>query len=358
MAIIFMDSFDQSLSAYPKWDYHANGGIATGGRYGNKAYISGYSGNPSFLQKNYLNAGSSGSFGFAMYDMANGMQASDKVGAVVESGSNHLYVANESIYPILLSVYRGDGTKLGTGTATFPKQLWAHVELTYTIGDAPNGSFTLRINGIVSCSGSGIDTRNGGSGAVDGIAFFAPTMDGGGSIWFDDVYISTGATPLGDLRVQYLAPSGAGVRTNFTPLSGSNWSNVDESLGTPNDADYNSSNVVGATDLFAMPDIGNGVVHGVQTVLRYRKDDAGFRTVQPALYRADVDDGGLPPPSTTPRWYRGTKMPVYDTFAGSTQMLATSPLSGLSWTKDEINALQFGYAVGDAAMFTIDAKLV
>jgi hypothetical protein len=131
---------------------------------------------------------------------------------------------------------------------------------------------------------------------------------------------------------------------------------VDE-LTNP-DAEYNSSDVVGATDLFAMPNIGNGLVHGVQSVLRYKKDDAGFRTVQPVFYRADVDDGGDPPPSTTPRWYGGTKVPVFDTFVGSTQMLATSPLSGLAWTKDEINALQFGYAVGDAAMFTIDATVV
>jgi hypothetical protein len=354
MAIIFMDSFDHYSSILQRWDYANNVYISTG-RFGNGGWARGISANPTSIYKAGLTSSSDGTLGFAFYDDNEGMQAGNKIVGVWEDGTTHLYVANETVYPILLSVYRGDGTKIGTGTISFPKVTWAHVELTYVIGDAPVGSFQLRINGIVSCSGSSIDTRNSGTGIVNGLQFYAPTANGSQGIRFDDVYLATGATPLGDLRVQYITPSGPGIRTNFTPLSGSNWANVDET--TANDNDYNSSNVVGATDLFSMPDLGNVSVHGVQTVLRYQKDDAGSRTVQPVFYRADVDDGGTPP-STTPRWYRGTKVPVYDTFAGSTQLFATSPLSGLSWTKDEINALQFGYAVGDAAMFTIDAKLV
>ena len=355
MAIVFMDSFDHSSSAFPKWDY-ANNTNMQAGRFGNAVRLRGVGGSTIGLSKSNLSIGSSGTLGFGFYDEPTGMNTGNRQAIIREGSTEHLYLANETIYPIRLSVYRGDGTKLGTGTITFPKSAWVHIELTYTIGDAPNGSFELRINGVLSCSGSGIDTRNGGSSGVsDGVAFVSPNWDGSWGSLLDDVYVASGATPLGDLRVQYLAPTGPGVRTQFTPSTGANWSTVDDA--TPADGDYNQSNVVSAMDLFSMPDIGNYVVQGVQTVLRHKKDDAGFRTIQPVLYRADVDDGGTPP-SSTPRWYRGTQVSAYDTFVGSTQMLATSPLSGLSWTRDEINALQFGYAVGEASMFTLDAKVV
>jgi len=259
-----------------------------------------------------------------------------------------------------LAVVRGDynsGALLGTSIDNLLINVYYYIEVKI-VSHSTAGSVVVRVNGVEWLN---LTDQNTTSTSVNSIGwFYNPSGFQAFTVDIDDIYVldtsGTNNNFLGDTRVQYLAPSGAGIRTNFTPLSSTNWSNVDDA--TPNDNDYNSSSVVGATDLFAMPDIGNGLVHGVQTVLRYKKDDAGFRTVQPVLYRADVDDGGLPPPSTTPRWYRGTKVPVYDTFAGSTQVLDTSPLSGLSWTKDEINALQFGYAVGDAAMFTIDAKLV
>jgi hypothetical protein len=106
-------------------------------------------------------------------------------------------------------------------------------------------------------------------------------------------------------------------------------------------------------DLFTMSDLaGNGLIRGVQTISRVKKDDAGFRKAEPVFHKAS----GL---GETTRWYQGRVEPVGDTFGYfALQVFETSPDTGVAWTVDEVNALQYGYAVGDAGMFTLDAKLV
>ena len=355
MAIIFMDSYDHytSLSERGWINYGTSispGITASYGRYSTAGIAVNDWGRGGYLPLGADN--SSGGVAFAFY-MSAWPNPDRELMSLMDGLTKQvgLYISTVGV----LYVKGGAGTNLGN-IATLPRSTWIHLELTTTISTTV-GTVTVCVNGVNLLSLTSKNTQASGAAQFNAIGLMQGSSGGGGTDnRFDDLIVYSGTTFVGDLRVQYLAPSNAGIRTNFTPLSDANWSNVDDA--TPNDNDYNSSNVVGATDLFAMPNIGNGVVHGVQTVLRYKKDDAGFRTVQPVFYRADVDDGGLPPPSTTPRWYRGTKASVYDSFWKSYQVLNTSPLSGLSWTKDEINALQFGYAVGDAAMFTIDASVV
>jgi len=354
MAIIYMDSYDYYTSLSERGWINlvpiSPGITASYGRYSTAGIAVNDWGRGGYLPLGADN--SSGGVAFAFYMSA--WPSSDRELMSLMDGLTKQVVLCISTVGVLY-VKGGAGTNLGN-IATLPRSAWIHLELTTTISTTV-GTVTVRVNGINLLSLTSKNTQASGAAQFNAIGLMQGSSGGGGTDnRFDDLVVYSGTTFVGDLRVQYLAPSNAGIRTNFTPLSGANWSNVDDA--TPNDNDYNSSNVVGATDLFAMSDIiGNGVVHGVQTVLRHKKDDAGSRTVQPVFYRADVDDGGTPP-STTPRWYRGTKAPVYDSFVPSTQILATSPLSGLSWTRDEINALQYGYAVGDAAMFTIDAELV
>ena len=360
MAIIFMDSFDHYATANVGQKYaYVNGDAVTisvgGGRRGTSAL---YLTNNDSVAMSLPRTPSTVILGVAM--MRVGGYYLPAAPSVIRfnndpAGVQHCYLGFDASYR--LYVARGS-TTLATGTTIIEMNKWYYLEFKVKIHDTL-GTVQLRLNGVNDFTPlTGQDTSNGSPSTLTSISI-GPTNVG--ATYFDDLYVcdDTGGSNdnfLGDTAITYCAPSGSGVRTNFTPYTLTNWQNVDDA--TPNDNDYNSSNVVGATDLFAMPDIGNGTVHGVQSVLRYKKDDAGSRTVQPVFYRADVDDGGDPPPSMTSRWYRGTKTSAYDSFWGSYQILDTSPLSGLSWTKDEINALQYGYAVGDAAMFTIDAKLV
>jgi hypothetical protein len=355
MAILFMDSFDHYTDVYQKYVSSAEAVIevSANARYGPGCLIPGTY-KRGCLRSRSLTPSSTFIVGFAY--KSNAWGADSAIMSLREGTTTHINLR-------LLNGTRQwqvdrPGTVLGTSTVQFATQTWQYIEIKATIHDTA-GSFELRQNGITILSGTNVDTRNGGTGLLDEIYIWdtggADNRENNGA-YLDDLYVcntagSVGNDFLGDTRIEYLAPTGAGTRTGFTPSAGSNWSNVDEVPAS--DTDYNSANTPGAMDLFQMANLsGNGLVRGVQTISRAKKDDAGFRKFKPAFFKAS----GL---GSTDRWYTGTQVPVSDSYAFlPMQLLATSPDTGAAWTVDEINAIQYGYAVGDAGMFTIDARLV
>jgi len=242
-----------------------------------------------------------------------------------------------------------------TGTASIVAGAWNYIEVKVTTFSTTLGAVTVRVNGVNDIAVTGVNTNRAATGTVSKVCFDGDYY--GNTIFVvDDLYVcNTSGTAnndfMGDIRIEYLVPTAAGVRTQFAASSGSNWQAVDE-IGA-SDTDYNSSNVPGAMDLFTMSDLaGNGLIRGVQTISRAKKDDAGYRKAVPVFRKAS----GL---GETARWYPGSKVPVGDAFSLlRMQVFETSPDTGAAWTVDEVNALQYGYAVGDAGMFTIDARLV
>jgi hypothetical protein len=218
----------------------------------------------------------------------------------------------------------------------------------YVVIDDTVGRVVVTLNGVTHIDFTG-DTRNGGTGVIDVVS--VSNVDGGA--YYDDLILGDGSgsmntTPPGDSRVEYIVPNGDGAVTGFTPSTGSNWQTVDET-GGPNDGDYNTGQEMGLTDLFAMTDLsGTGIIHGIQTTIRARKDDAGLKTVVPLLYKA-VDSGG------TARRYEGPEIYLGDSFVTTQTLYEHSPDTGVAWTADEINALQMGYRVGGSKQFSLDA---
>lgn len=249
-----------------------------------------------------------------------------------------------------MCVYRA-GTLIAQSAnpGLLPLNQWFFMEAKVTLHGSA-GSAQVKINGIPVIEASGLNT--GTPGYFDRIRMTAQVYDSG-TTWVDDLIAGddTGPyniVPPGDARVEYLRPIGAGSKTEFTPLSGSNWGNVDE-LQSFNDADYNSSPNTGDTDLFAMSNMsGNGLIHGVRTVLRARKDDAGYRKIRPELYKSN----GV---GNTPRLYGGLDQAVADSFGYTRQIFELSPDTGAAWTVDEITDLQYGYSVGGGSQFGVDA---
>jgi len=253
----------------------------------------------------------------------------------------------------VLGLYNAAGTQLALGTTPYPGlTTWVYAEIKVVVS-ATVGTVELRLNGAptAECSATGVNT-----GALD-ITSVSWQWVNGGAHYLDDIYVTdtTGPAPnngfLGDIRVDYLVPTAAGAKTNFTPSAAANWQTVDET--TPSDADYNSSYVPGAVDLFTMADLAsNGVVYAVQTNLRAAKSDAGFRTVKPVFYEAAGS-------GDTPRFYPGARSgPLSNSYQLAPRLYDTSPDTAAAWSAAEINALQFGYMVGEASMFTLDARLV
>jgi hypothetical protein len=254
-----------------------------------------------------------------------------------------------------MSVYANRGTGSGTEIGrsdpyVFTGNAWMFVEAYVELHDSA-GRLVVKVNGLTVIDYTG-DTQNGGS-YIDYLMMRRVSPN---DVYVDDLITgdgsgSTNTSPPGDARVEYIVPNGAGTRTQFTSSSGTNWSTVDESSGY-NDTDYNWSANSGDIDTFGMSSLsGTGVIHGIQTVLRTRKDDAGYRTAQPVFYKA-IGTGD------TPRTYAGTAQSVGDTFAYKREVFETSPDTGLAWGIEEIEAMEFGYAVGGAARFSVDAWTV
>jgi hypothetical protein len=357
MAIIFMDGFDHYndvASLTQKWGVLASG-------YAAPTFVTGrYGGNAVSLYRGGIPNGSGVYHSFtADTKMILGMA----VNRYIAGGDNvqimFYLLGSQRLMGLQFnasgtwSILNGAGSVLATSTATALNSAWNYIE--YKVYFNASGTAEIRLNGIsiVAYSGSTV----GYGAAPNTMSIHAQyTSDTNTKIAFDDVYLCDGSggicdNYLGDTRVEYLVLTGAGVKTQFTPSTGSNWQNVDESPAS--DSDYNSASTLGAMDLFGMTNLaGNGLIYGIQTNLRGKKDDAGFLRMKPAFYKASGS-------GDTNRFYTGSQFPVVDTISTMPiQMFGTSPDTGVAWTVDEVNALQYGYAVGDAGMFTLDAKLV
>jgi len=143
----------------------------------------------------------------------------------------------------------------GTPTGLFSASEWHTVEVMCTVSGA-SGAVILRVDGHTYYSGTGLDTQYGAATGSDYIGLGGWGM---GDAYFDGVYVNdtTGeglaAGFFGPFRVDAVFPSADGSITDFTPLSGTNVSNVDDG-NTPDDAtSYNESTTSGDRDLFALP---------------------------------------------------------------------------------------------------------
>lgn len=366
MAIIFMDSFDHYSDAdyNKKWTGKVGASDSTSingshGRFGTSG-IYGQSGRQDgSFYKNDLPSSQVYIVGCAYAYLQD--PGTNQIWTIRDMSTSHISLRIDSTRK--LYVYNhATSSSSSYSSVILTISSWYYIEMKVKI-DSTNGGVWVKVNGIdqiklgaYADTPMGLDTLNGSGSAIANSVVFGSSGGSSFSWHGDDIYVcddsgSVNKDFLGDIRVEYLVPTGAGVKTQFTPSTGSNWQTVDEV--TPSDTDYNSSSTLGAMDLFGMKNLaGNGLVYGVQTVLQSKKDDAGFRRVKPAFFKA----GGI---GGTDRYYMGTQSPVSDTFdLAPTQIFATSPDTGVVWTVDEVNALQYGYAVGDAGMFTLDAKLV
>lgn len=257
-----------------------------------------------------------------------------------------------------IKAYRGtkeEGNLLGQSEINqFTADVWLFLEATVVIHDTA-GSVLVKLNGVSVIDVSGVDTKKTGS-TINRIwvANQCPGNAYAGSqcLWLDDFMIGNGDTPNGsppgDARVEYLVPIANGAKTQFTPSAGNNWSNVDE-IGSGVDTDYNWESEIGTVDVFSMSNLsGNGTIHAVQSVIRAAKDDAGYRLVRPAFYKP-IGQGD------TIRLYTDTPTAaVADGFGYSRKLFMTSLDTGSAWTVEEINDIQFGYAIGGGSQFSLD----
>jgi hypothetical protein len=201
------------------------------------------------------------------------------------------------------------------------------------------GTAALRINGQAIASFpdlTGLNTQESANASASAVGL-GPSA----TILIDDIYVCDGTTGpgsypnnsfVGDTRCSTLFPiSNSSVA--WTPLTGTNWSEVDETA-MDGDTSYNRTATVGAQDSFNFGTLAVDInqVIGLQITVAVRKEDAGARTVAPVVVL-----GG-----TT---YQGTAVSVDVTYLYITSIWPINPHTGVSWTSSDVNGMQAGYVV-------------
>ena len=200
----------------------------------------------------------------------------------------------------------------------------------------------------LSISGAGIVVRVDGENILtasgdttgDKTKFFIGGTGGGNSTYYEDLYVADG--PLDDVIVEAIYPNGVGNYSQWTPLAGANYTNVDEEIASG--SDYNGSSTLSQIDTFAFEDVTfSGVIRGIQLVI-YASYGLTGSSIKGICRIAGVDylhpdtDGGL-------------NEAVFHRF-----IWTNSPATGVAWTQAELNAAEFGYRHEDAnLMYVIQA---
>jgi hypothetical protein len=97
---------------------------------------------------------------------------------------------------------RGSSISLGTSaTGAIPVNTWCYVETRFILGDAPNGSVEVRVDGTTKLNVTAQDTKNAGTKTVyDTVHIYNATS------WlanYDDLYVACGAAEpfKGDIHI-------------------------------------------------------------------------------------------------------------------------------------------------------------
>lgn len=231
----------------------------------------------------------------------------------------------------ILEAYRGT-TLLGTAShAALTTGVWHYAEMKSVISDAA-GTFEIWLDGIQVLNLTSVDTKPSTNATMDRMYFGGKgDTSSAKDRYFDDMYAADG-TLHGDCKVVAFFPSGAGNTTQWTPLSGANYTNVDEQAFN-DDTDYNSSSTATQKDTFALPDTsGIASVKAVRVVAVARKDDAGTREIAIVTRSGGTD-------------YESANMALTSSYAPYGVIHDTNPNGGGAWTTGAVDAMEIGYIV-------------
>jgi hypothetical protein len=236
-----------------------------------------------------------------------------------------------------ITVFRGT-TSLGTTSIALSQNVYAYIETLLTIHNTA-GAVTIRINGTTVLGPlTSQNTRNGSTNTWNEfrLGYFGAGA-GRATEWnIDDLYVCDGSgsaphnTFLGDCRVDPRRGTAPGATTGWTPSTGANWQNVDDTA-PDDDTTYNSAASTGLTDTFVTEDapVVGATIYGIQHNISMKKSDAGICTVAPVIRHSGVDNAGA---ALSP----GTS------YAYGLQ-IATEIAPGVAITESNFNAAEFGY---------------
>lgn len=215
----------------------------------------------------------------------------------------------------ILSVKRGNmtsGVEIGvTLTPAVVAEAYQHIETFVTFNNT-TGSIEVRVNGVTVISETGIDTVSSSNEEASQVALHCghniTSATGHGVITDVDDYFcyddsgSFNNTFIGDRRVLTLFPDADTAQADWTPLSGTGFSNIDEP-DPDDDTTYISTAAGGSPNPvseFSMENLPAGVstISAVVIVNRMKKTEAGLANVLPSIVSGSSEAPGEDHPLT------------------------------------------------------------
>lgn len=254
-----------------------------------------------------------------------------------DGATSQIGVYFNSSYQMKIKRNGAGGTTLATGTTVLSAGVYYYIELKAKI-DNTTGTTEVHINGAAEAALTltGQDTQQSANAYADNVSFGNTGFGGGLNNDQDDFYINDDAGSanndfLGDIRVQYIAPDGAGGVTQWTPSAGSNYQNVDETA-PDDDTTYNSDATIGDRDTYTLGALSpsTATIKGIQMITYARKDDAGTRTICPVIRisSTNYDQSNLPNLTTSYQY-----LPL---------VVEVSPATSVAFTLSEVNGMEAG----------------
>lgn len=226
-----------------------------------------------------------------------------------------------------------DTVKLGETTSTYSDyHVWWYMELTVTV-NATTGSYDLYVDDVLEDSDTSVDTQGAAGTDVDFITFHSTGAANRDYFAIDDVYVRDDTTRHGmTTRVSLLRPTADGATTDFVPLSGSNFQNVDDTPSPDDATTTNSSAVAGDIDTFIMEDLPAEItaVHGVRVDTRSTRDIPVPTGIASVVRTASTD-------------YAATAETLNDVWSNRYGLWEDNPNTAGAWTPAAVNGLECGY---------------
>jgi hypothetical protein len=192
------------------------------------------------------------------------------------------------------SAYGTRDTLLGTVPAGSLQFNVNNIHKVSVLHDGTTGTLEYKLNGVTVLTLSNVNTAPSGNDQSTilyiGYRSILPGIVGSSDSIRSHVII---ADAIGDIvgnpRLGALFPDGVGNSSDWTPLAGDNWENVEET--TPDDdSSYVESDTVGHVDTYSMEDTASdATISAVAVTARIKKTDANSRTVAAVLRISGTD---------------------------------------------------------------------
>lgn len=241
-----------------------------------------------------------------------------------------------------LQMIRGSGSVVdNTATGTVPLDEWFRFEAYLDMQNS--GEWDLRINGASVLSGTG-DIQQQASPGADRIQFLFAADDlglgAGGVMVLDNVVVQDSggdyliSSASGSWRIEGILPNAVGDDSDFTPVGGANWENVDE-VPANDDTNHVQSSTASDRDTYnyeALASLGGGESIYCVNILTTCYGDSSEDLITVASSNGTVStDAGQTPGSS------------YVTLG---RVMENDPDTAAAWAESAIGAALFGVEVG------------